>query len=62
MGEEACARTLLDVFAAWAVSRDPEDAKLVDEWKTTISRFVELHGYLDVALITKDHVSCFAKR
>ena len=59
MGEVACARTLLDVFAAWAVSRDPEDAKLVDEWKTTISRFVELHGDLDVALITKDHVKLF---
>ena len=56
MGEHAGARTILEVFAAWSESRPPEDAKLVDEWRTSINRFVELHGDVDVALINKDMV------
>ncbi|EMD84627.1 DUF6538 domain-containing protein [Pacificimonas flava] len=59
MGEHAEARTLLQVFSAWAASRQPEDSKLVDEWNTTINRFVELHDDLEVTQISKDHVTLF---
>ena len=59
LGEHAEARSLAEASAAWAASRPPEDAKLVDEWRTSIARFVELHGDVDVALITKDMVKVY---
>jgi len=59
LGEHADARTLQQVFRAWAASRPPEDAKLVDEWRTSIQRFIELHGDVDVTLITKTMVTVY---
>ena len=59
LGEHAKARSLQQVFAAWMASRPPEDAKLADEWRTSIGRFIEFHGNVDVALITRDMVIVF---
>lgn len=58
-GEAVNARTITEVFQAWADTRPREQAKLVDEWRKAISRFVALWGDAEVAAITYDMVEGF---
>lgn len=53
------ARTINDVFEAWAATQPPESRKLCDEWRVSIRRFVELFGNVDVADITRDMIIDF---
>lgn len=59
LGESAKARTVAQVFEAWAAAQPRESHKLCDEWRVAIRRFVELFGDLDVADITSDTVLDF---
>ena len=55
-GESTKARTISEVFEAWADTRPLEQAKLVDEWRKAVSRFVALWGDVEVAAITDEMV------
>ncbi|MFN3725998.1 MAG: DUF6538 domain-containing protein [Allosphingosinicella sp.] len=59
LGDAANARTISEVFEAWAATQPPDARKLVDEWRTAVRRFTQLFGDVDVALVTSDMVRSF---
>lgn len=59
LGDAASARTMSEVFEAWATTQPPEARKLVDEWRTAVRRFTNLFGDVDVAQVTSDMVRSF---
>jgi integrase len=52
---KAAAPTITQVFSNWAAFQ-PREAKLVDEWRTAVARFVRLHGDPPVDTITASMV------
>lgn len=59
LGQSGRARTISQVFEAWAGEQPLESRKLCDEWRVAVRRFVELFGDKDVTAITSDMVLDF---
>ncbi|MCT8002794.1 site-specific integrase [Sphingomonas sanguinis] len=52
--------TISQVYEAWA-KFEPRDAKLVDEWRTAVNRFVQLHDDPPVDQITASMVRAYRR-
>lgn len=59
LGQPGRARTISQVFEAWAGGQPLESKKLCDEWRVAVRRFVELFGDQHVTAITSDMVLDF---